>query len=239
MTMDEWLIARLRARGVYSAPAGTSMARAISIGLSAFQQQNDLKVTGTATDETVNLLRQDPPSNSTTYQAVPAAPAQPVWMREAYRFMGLKEVAGPGSNPTILGWAQKLGGWIAGYFKDDDIAWCGLFQAHCIGSTLPNEPLPSNPLGALNWSSLGKELQSPALGAILTFRRQGGGHVGQYVGEDKDAYHVLGGNQGNSVSITRVEKGRLEDIRWPITGGAPVGGRVFLTITGELSKDEA
>ena len=35
------------------------------------------------------------------------------------------------------------------------------------------------------------------LGDILTFKRNGGGHVGLYVGEDKDCYHVLGGNQGN------------------------------------------
>ncbi|SCB18355.1 TIGR02594 family protein [Rhizobium lusitanum] len=239
MTFEEWLISRLKTRGAYSAPAGTSAARAISIGLSIFQQRNGLNVTGTATDETLNLLRQDPPSSSTTFQPVPAVPAQPVWMREAYRFMGLKEVVGAGSNPTIIAWAQKLGGWIAGYFKDDDVPWCGLFQAHCIGATLPTEQLPSNPLGALNWSSFGKQLKAPALGAILTFQRTGGGHVGQYVGEDKAAYHVLGGNQSNSVSITRVDKGRLDDVRWPVTGGTPAGGRVYLTPDGALSKDEA
>jgi uncharacterized protein (TIGR02594 family) len=239
MTFDEWLIARLTARGFYSAGAGLAAARAISIALSKFQQANDIKVTGTATADTVAVLRVDPPSVAATYQAVPAVPAEPVWMREARRFMGLKEVAGAKSNATIIGWAKAAGGWISGFYTNDDIAWCGLFQEHCISATLPHEQLPANPLGALNWSAFGKRLTTPALGAILTFHRDGGGHVGQYVGEDSTAYHVLGGNQSNSVSITRVDKGRLDDIRWPLTGEAPVGARVLLTPAGALSINEA
>jgi uncharacterized protein (TIGR02594 family) len=238
-SFDDWLVTRLKARGVYSAPAGASTARAISVSLSAFQQKNDIKVTGTATTETVALLRQDPPSSATIYQPVPTAPAHPAWMREAYRFMGLKEIAGAKSNPTIISWAQKLGGWIKTFYNNDDIPWCGLFISHCITETLPSEHVPANPLGALNWSTFGKQLKTPVLGAILTFHRTGGGHVGLYVGEDKTAYHVLGGNQSNSVSVTRIDKGRLEDIRWPITGEAPTDGRVYLTPSGELSKNEA
>ncbi len=52
-------------------------------------------------------------------------------------------------------------------------------------------------------------------------------HVGLYAGEDDTHYNVLGGNQSNSVSVARIEKSRLVAIRWPKTGGEPVGGRVF------------
>lgn len=238
MTFDEWLISRLTAWGFYKASTGVSAARAISIGLTAFQQASRIKITGTATTETVNALRAVPPAGSPSVPGLPSAPSEPVWMREARRMMGLKEIAGAKSNPVIISWAQTLGGWIKGYYTNDDIPWCGLFMAHCIGSTLPAEHLPANPLGALNWSSFGRSI-GPCVGAILTFHRTGGGHVGLYVGEDKAAYHVLGGNQSNSVSITRVEKGRLEDARWPVTADAPVAGRVWLTINGELSKNEA
>lgn len=239
MTFDEWLISRLTAWRFYKAGSGVSTARAISIGLTAFQQASKLKVTGTATAETVNALRVVPPAGSSTVPAVPSAPSEPAWMREARRFMGLKEVAGAKSNPTIIAWAAKLGGWIKGFYTNDDTPWCGLFIAHCISETLPTEHMPANPLGALNWSSFGRRLSVPAVGAILTFRRTGGGHVGLYVGEDATAYHVLGGNQSNSVSITRVEKTRLQDVRWPSTAELPVGGRVLLTVNGELSKNEA
>lgn len=66
----------------------------------------------------------------------------------------------------------------------------------------------------------------------MTFTRPGGGHVGLYVGEDASHYHILGGNQSNSVRISRIEKKRLSDIRWPTSGEPPKGGRVTLTAAG-------
>ncbi|NLS00199.1 TIGR02594 family protein [Rhizobium sp. P38BS-XIX] len=237
-TFDDWLIARLTAWRFYKSNPNVSTARAISTALTAFQAASKITITGTATTETINALRVVPPAGNLVVPPVPAND-EPAWMREARRFMGLKEIPGPRSNPTIITWAQKLGGWMKGYYTNDDIPWCGLFMAHCIGATLPSENLPSNPLGALNWSTFGKRLTVPVLGAILTFKRTGGGHVGLYAGENAKAFRVLGGNQGNSVSLSWVEKARLQDMRWPITGEAPIGGRVWLTIDGELSKNEA
>jgi uncharacterized protein (TIGR02594 family) len=131
-----------------------------------------------------------------------------VWMDEARRLMGVREVAGSGSNLTILNWATKLG--IP--YRGDDIPWCGLFVAHCIGATLPSEPLPANPLGSRNWGKFGRPLDPPVDGAILMLWRgsPGGweGHVGFYDGEDRDAFHVLGGNTANAVGIARIAKNR-------------------------------
>ena len=138
------------------------------------------------------------------------------WLSEARRLIGLKEVVGHTSNPTILQMAQDLDI----DYKDDDIAWCGLFVAHCIASQLPDESLPNNPLGARNWAKFGKEI-SPSLGAIMVFwrgKKDGWqGHVGFYYGEDNKNYYILGGNQGNSVSIAKIDKTRLLAARWPST----------------------
>lgn len=41
------------------------------------------------------------------------------------------------------------------------------------------------------------------------------GHVGFAVGQDKDYYHVLGGNQSDQVNITKIAKSRCVGIRWP------------------------
>ncbi|WP_323034544.1 TIGR02594 family protein [Pararhodobacter sp.] len=160
------------------------------------------------------------------------------WYEEAKRLQGTKEIAGKASNPTIMGWAKKLGGWIASYYNNDDIPWCGLFLAHCIGATLPSETLPANPLGALNWAKFGVRC-APTLGAVLVFSRSGGGHVGIYVGEDAEAYHVLGGNQSNTVNITRVAKSRHVDTRWPATWPAPDARKIALSGSGKLSTNEA
>mgnify|MGYP001619425400 CR=1 FL=1 len=203
--------------------------------LERFQASEVLTVSGVADQATVNALRKAPSarlSGLTVYEKAPELPAEPVWMREARRLIGVREVVGRGSNPTIMSWAKRLGGWVAGFFKDDDIAWCGLFMAHILGLTLPREPLPANPLGALQYNKFGRQLETPALGAIMTFTRDGGGHVGLYVGEDTTHFHILGGNQGNSVRISRIEKDRLSDTRWPKTGEPERPGRVHLTPAG-------
>lgn len=165
------------------------------------------------------------------------APLLP-WYEAAERLKGVKEVVGKGSNATIMGWASRLGGWVKSYFTDDDIPWCGLFVAHCITSTLPDEPIPANPLGAKNWQTFGTACK-PQPGAMLVFSRDGGGHVGFYAGEDDTAYHVLGGNQSNMVNIARVAKSRHIATRWPKTAPAPTGKAVHLTAGGKLSQNEA
>lgn len=168
---------------------------------------------------------------------VPTTPFRP-WLDEARRLQGTKEIVGKGSNPAILKWAAALGSWVKSYYSDDDIPWCGLFIAHVIGVTLPNEPLPSNPLGALNWSSFGIACQ-PTTGAILTFKRTGGGHVGLYVGEDATAFHVLGGNQSNQVNVTRIARSRHVATRWPATAPPPTTGAIPVSSAGALSTNEA
>ncbi|RRY17896.1 TIGR02594 family protein [Brucella anthropi] len=244
MTFDEWLIERLRAAGAYAGVMDGVHGREVFAAIERFQKAHDLPVTGKADALTVAELRvvkRSGESGSKTYGTAPEIPKEPVWMREARRYMGLKEIAGPKSNPVIMGWAKKLGGWIASYFTNDDIPWCGLFVANCIAATLPKEPLPANPLGALNWRKSGKEIHV-CTGAILVFSRTGGGHVGFYVGEDRTHYHVLGGNQSNAVNIARVEKSRLVagGVRWPKSGEAPVGGRVLLSASGApVSTSEA
>lgn len=244
MTFDQWVISRLRVHGAYAGVTDGAPGREMVAGLKRFQTASDLPATGLANEATVTLLRHEPkkPGSPLTIYSANAVPLprEPVWMREAQRYMGLKEIAGSKSNSTIMGWAKRLGGWVASFYTNDDIPWCGLAIANWISVTLPSEPLPANPLGALNWSKFGRQLAQPVLGAILTFKRPGGGHVGLYVGEDRTHYHVLGGNQANSVNITRIEKIRCEAIRWPTTGGEPVGGPVRLTAAGvPVSKNEA
>ncbi|PWE52137.1 TIGR02594 family protein [Metarhizobium album] len=239
MDFDKWVIERLRVHGAYGGVVDNVPGRAMIAGLLRFQRSVGLEETGLANKATVDALRAQP-SNGKVLAMAPLVPAEPVWMRDARRFMGLKEVAGAKSNPTIISWAKRLGGWVASYFTNDDIPWCGLFVANIMATTLPRELLPKNPLGALEWSKFGIPLPEPILGAIMTFTRTGGGHVGLYVGEDATHYHILGGNQSNSVSITRIDKARLHSIRWPSTGGFPSGGRVRLTSAGvPVSKNEA
>ena len=68
-----------------------------------------------------------------------------------------------------------------------------------------------------SWLQLGREDQRPrAPAAVVVFEREGGGHVGFAVAQDqRGRLLVLGGNQGNKVSIAPFEKFRVLGYRWP------------------------
>ena len=127
----------------------------------------------------------------------------PKMLLEALKLYGTKEKQGEANNPIILAWAKECG--IKGY-NADSIPWCGLFMA--IVAYRAGKEIPSTSLWAKSWAKWGDDSPEPQLGDLLVFYRDGGGHVGLYVGEDTQCYHVLGGNQGDAVSITRLDKNR-------------------------------
>jgi uncharacterized protein (TIGR02594 family) len=156
---------------------------------------------------------------------------------EAMNLYGVKEIKGNQHNPVILGWAKELG--VDNIYKADETPWCGLFMAIVV-KRAEYEPV-KNFLRALSWKSFGTEQKTAMLGDILVFKREGGGHVGIYVAEDKECYHVLGGNQGDAVSIVRILKSRCVAIRrcpWKIKQPDTVT-RIFLSPTGNISVNEA
>lgn len=161
------------------------------------------------------------------------------WFDIATSLIGTREIVGPKHNPTILAWAKRLGSKILGInVVDDETAWCGLFVAHCIAEAgIAPAPIA---VRASSWATWGSNLRADRLapGAILVFQRAGGGHVAFYVGEDATTYHVLGGNQSNAVSITRIEKSRCVARRWP-TGVQVPGAPVWVNAKGTVSKNEA
>lgn len=164
----------------------------------------------------------------------------PRTLQEAIKLIGVAEVVGKGSNRTILAWRDELnlaGVAITGY-SDDDTPWCGLFAA--IVCHRAGKLVVKSPLWARNWAKFGVKAPEAGLGDVLTFVRNGGGHVGFYVAEDKTAYHVLGGNQSNKVCITRIAKDRCIAARRPEYQRPPSSVKpYFVAASGGLSKNEA
>ncbi len=206
--------------------------RRTAAAVRAFQTANHLLVDGVVGPITAKALDANakPPEDSLNEVSL-------VWFQEARRLMGLKEVAGERDNREILDWADDLDV----NFAHDVIPWCGLFVGHCIGATLTTEPLPSNVLGARNWLKFGAPC-TPQPGAVMVFWRvspTGGlGHVAFYVGEDDTSYFVLGGNQGDSVSVIRIDEKRLLGARWPATVPLGAAGPRKVTLETAFSTDE-
>lgn len=179
-----------------------------------------------------------------------ALPRQYAWLSqepgprillEALKTYGTAEKAGAGSNPSILTWAKATGQ--DKIYTNDATAWCGLWMAYV--SLQAGWDVPLNPLAARNWLSFGVPQSTAMLGDVLVFWRgsKSGyqGHVGMYVGEDVQAFHVLGGNQSDRVMIKRIAKDRLlgaRRCRWRINEPANVR-RVGLAASGALSTNEA
>jgi uncharacterized protein (TIGR02594 family) len=155
---------------------------------------------------------------------------------QAVSLIGTREIIGKNHNPVILSWAIELG---LKVYTNDEIPWCGLFVAYCAHKA--GVEVVDGPLWALNWAKYGTKESTPMLGDVLTFKRDGGGHVGLYVGEDRTHYHVLGGNQNNQVNVMRIAKSRLHQARrtaWKIA--QPANVRVVnLSSQGIISNNEA
>ena len=166
----------------------------------------------------------------------------PAWLLAARQLLGTREAAGAANNGTILSWAKLLGIKVLGIlYNADSTPWCGLFVAHCLRAAGVNLTAMKVGVRAKAWATWGSAIAADRLapGAILVFDRAGGGHVAFYVGEDPTHYHVLGGNQGDRVSIMRLEKSRCVARRWP-TLVPVIGGPVKLTASGvPVSRNEA
>lgn len=159
----------------------------------------------------------------------------PKMLVEALKLIGTVETPGAANNPTIMGWAREVG--VAKVYTADSVPWCGLLMA--VVAKRAGKPLPTSPLWALSWSQWGNPGGQPRLGDVLTFKRDGGGHVALYVGEDKSTYHVLGGNQSDKVCITRILKTRLHAVR-RLYNVMPANCRpIVLVSSGAVSENEA
>lgn len=216
MTQPDWKLiqARLRGLGYTTGPIDGVPGRLTLGAVIAFQKGNHLVPDGIVGPATMAKLFPDAPE---------IHPDTTPWMTIAKGLLGTKEFPGNPDNPVIMQWASDL--FLRNYNGDED-PWCGLFVAHCVATALPAEPLPSNPLGARNFQTLGIACH-PQYGAIMPFWRDTPngwkGHVGFYHHETSSHYVILGGNQNDQVSYASIIKGRLLGARWPKTAMAPTG----------------
>jgi len=159
----------------------------------------------------------------------------PAWMAVARKYLGTREVKGPKHSPVIVGWLVKLGAW----WRDDETPWCGVFTGAVMKEA--GHDIPKAYFRARAWEDWGKPLAAPVVGCIVVFTRQGGGHVGFVVGQDKAGnLLVLGGNQGDEVNIRAFPRARVTAYRWPAGVAAPVApGPLPLLAGAALSTREA
>lgn len=148
----------------------------------------------------------------------------PVWLKTMRDITGTLEAPGAADNPTILAWRDEIAlkyPEMASYCREythDSIPWCGLTVAFCMAHNNIRPVFGSDDLHrflwAQAWMSFGVPCE-PKPGAVMVFTRNGGGHVSLYEGEEGDYYIIRGGNQSDSVNVTKMSKSKFTGARWP------------------------
>ena len=135
----------------------------------------------------------------------------PKWLEVAEKELGQHEVAGPESNPRIIEYHKST----TLKATSDEVPWCSSF----VNWTMQESGFKgTRSAAARSWVSWGKELKKPEFGCVIVLKRgdsPSSGHVGFWVGEGPDHVKVLGGNQGDQVSIANFNKSNVIAYRWP------------------------
>ena len=119
------------------------------------------------------------------------------WIAEARKHIGLLEnTSKTQHHPHIIRWLEQMGsfnGEAKAWWRDDEQPWCGLYVGVCLG--ISGRFVVREWYRAREWESIQmNKLANPAYGCLVTFTRNGGGHVGFVVGVDqKNNLMVLGG----------------------------------------------
>ena len=135
---------------------------------------------------------------------------KPIWLTEAEKYIGLKEIAGPKNNATVVDFWKRIH---LNGISNDEVPWCAAF----VGAVLENCGYNSTRSGlAKSYLNYGTKQTTPSLGSIVVFSRTGGGHVGFVVGKDKAGnIFVLGGNQSDAVNVKKFTTQHVVGYRWP------------------------
>lgn len=136
----------------------------------------------------------------------------------AQRFIGLREIAGDKDHPLIQYWLSLCG--FDGAVVHDETPWCSAFMN---GMAWDCELPRTKSALARSWLRIGLPItidKCYAANDVLIFQRGDGvqpgpdnytasGHVGLFAGIEGNMVLVLGGNQGDGVSIIRLPLTRL------------------------------
>lgn len=138
----------------------------------------------------------------------------------AKTYVGTEEVEGQDSNAAIVAMLREIAPWASG----DEIPWCAAFVAHV--ARLLGLPR-SRSLRARSWLAIGKPIQlsdaKTEEDVVVLSRGRGNqpgpevidapGHVGWFAGHTPGEVHILGGNQGDAVTIARFQQSDVLGVR--------------------------
>lgn len=125
----------------------------------------------------------------------------------------VREFPGDADNPRIVEY-HKSTNLPFGIANDDETPWCSSFVNWCL---MKADVRRTRNAMARSWLNWGEELQQPRYGcvAVLTRGNPPKGHVGFFLGNGSGRISLLGGNQGDAVTVRQFSEDALLSYRWP------------------------
>jgi uncharacterized protein (TIGR02594 family) len=125
----------------------------------------------------------------------------------------VREIPGAQHNPRIL---EYLATTSVGPSGGDETSWC---SAYVNWSLRMARVVGTNSAAARSWLQWGRKAE-PQVGAVCVLWRGSPtdwrGHVGFVLGWNGGAVHLLGGNQGDRVSVQSFPTARVLEYRMPL-----------------------
>lgn len=145
----------------------------------------------------------------------------PAWMQTALGELGVHEVAGADSNKRIIEYHMTT----SLKATSDEVPWCSAFTNWVLSQ---HGIVGTNSAAAISWEKWGGAIE-PRLGCIVVMRRYDmsnplARHVGFLWWDAGKEMVILGGNQGDAVSLQPFNINRVVAYRWPAVykNGLPV-----------------
>lgn len=133
------------------------------------------------------------------------------WMKFAIKEIGVREIKGLNHNKRILEYHKAT----SLKATDDETPWCSAFANWVMAQAGVKG---TDSAAARSWLQWGKKIEKPVYGAVVVLSRGKNpwqGHVGFVAEIGLDYIMVLGGNQGDKVSIAKFHTSQVLSYRLP------------------------
>jgi uncharacterized protein (TIGR02594 family) len=137
---------------------------------------------------------------------------QPPWLAAAWAEFGVREIPGKDDAPEILRYFRDAGDTSV---ETEATPWCAAF----LGAMLKRAGYAgTGSLLARSYLDWGDRLDAARFGAVVVLSRgedPNAGHVGFLLSDTNGKLYLLGGNQGDAVTVAAFDRARLLGFRWP------------------------
>lgn len=132
-------------------------------------------------------------------------------IQRACATLGTREVDGPKSNPTILGWIREFLPWAR---DDSTTAWCAVWLAKLMRDC--GLGIPGAPYRAKSWETWGvpvPPVDGYAGDVVVLKRGKNAYHVAILLKYSFDKIWVIGGNQSDAVTVATYPASSVISVR--------------------------